>query len=78
MIGEIEMSYDSVEEVRNRVKEHYDKVKSFNLDVVGVFLQGSWNYGLGYEGSDVDTKPLFCPLLKILLERNRHYLILMY
>lgn len=55
------MSYNSAEEVRNRVKEHYDKVKSFNLDVVGVFLQGSWNYGLGYEGSDVDTKAVILP-----------------
>ena len=32
--------------------------------IVGVFLQGSQNYGLDYEGSDVDTKCITTPTFK--------------
>ena len=46
-----------------RVKEHYTEALSrFSEDrIVGVFLQGSQNYGLDYEGSDVDTKLIVVP-----------------
>ena len=30
-------------------------------EVIGVFLQGSQNYGLGYENSDVDSKAIILP-----------------
>jgi len=36
-------------------KEHYDH------EWVGLFLQGSQNYGLAYEGSDIDTKIIILP-----------------
>lgn len=55
------MSYHSEEEVQKRVVEHYNEAVSLGYEVVGVFLQGSWNYGLGYEGSDVDTKAIVLP-----------------
>lgn len=53
--------YKNELEVQNRVLEHYNKAISLGYEVVGVFLQGSWNYGLGYEGSDVDTKAIILP-----------------
>lgn len=50
-----------VDKIQKRVKEHYDIVTSRGHEVVGVFLQGSQNYGLGYEGSDVDSKAVVLP-----------------
>lgn len=49
-----------------RVQEHLDEsFKYFQKNqVVGVFLQGSQNYGLDYEGSDVDTKLIVVPSFK--------------
>ena len=49
-----------------RVEEHYDEaLMSFaENNIVGCFLQGSQNYGLEYEGSDVDTKLIITPSFK--------------
>lgn len=49
-----------------RVEEHYDEaLMSFaENNIVGCFLQGSQNYGLEYEGSDVDTKLILTPSFK--------------
>lgn len=49
-----------------RVKEHYNEALSYFPEdrIVGVFLQGSQNYGLDYEGSDVDTKLIVVPSFK--------------
>lgn len=55
------MSYTDAKAVQERVQQHYDKVVSLGYEVVGVFLQGSWNYGLGWEESDVDTKAIVLP-----------------
>ena len=55
------MSYTDAKAVQERVQEHYDRVISLGYEVVGVFLQGSWNYGLGWEESDVDTKAIVLP-----------------
>ena len=58
------MSYKSKEEVQARVQEHYDAaVELYGDRVLGVFLQGSWNYGdaLCDENSDVDTKCVVLP-----------------
>ena len=61
----------SPEEIRNglimkRVREHYDEaLKYFPEDqIVGCFLQGSQNYNLDYEDSDVDTKLIVVPNFK--------------
>ena len=52
------------EKIQNRVQEHYDYIKD-EYEVVGVFLQGSQNYGLDvYDEnymSDVDTKAILLP-----------------
>lgn len=45
---------------------HKDRVylESLGYEVLGVFLQGSQNYHLDYEGSDIDTKAIVIPSLK--------------
>ena len=54
------------EYVMNRVMEHLDEAKRFFSEdsIVGIFLQGSQNYDLDYEGSDIDTKLIVCPTFK--------------
>lgn len=52
--------------IMKRVQEHYDEALQYfpEEQIVGVFLQGSQNYGLDYEGSDVDTKLIVVPSFK--------------
>ena len=61
------MNYKTKEDVMTRVKEHYDAaVALYGERVLGVFLQGSWNYGFALcdEQSDVDTKCIVLPTFK--------------
>jgi hypothetical protein len=46
-----------------RVQEHYDEALQYFPEdrIVGIFLQGSQNYGLEVPGSDVDTKLIVTP-----------------
>ena len=53
--------YKNALDVRKRVNEHYNEVTNLGYNVVGVFLQGSQNYNLQYENSDVDTKAILLP-----------------
>lgn len=59
------MNYHSNEWIMDHVREHYNEaLESFPEDrIVGLFYQGSGNYGLDYEGSDVDTKLIVTPTL---------------
>jgi hypothetical protein len=52
--------------IMNKVLEHTNEAVSLvpKNHIVGVFLQGSQNYGLDYEGSDVDTKCITTPTFK--------------
>lgn len=52
--------------VLKRVDDHYQEaLQYFPRDqIVGCFLQGSQNYGLDHEGSDVDTKLIVVPSFK--------------
>ena len=63
------MNFLSDEWIMEQVKRHYDEAcKLFPEDrIVGVFLQGSQNYGLDYEGSDIDTKCIVLPTLDDLI-----------
>ena len=45
----------------DRLKSDFDYVTSLGYKVLGVFLQGSQNYHLDYEGSDIDTKAIVIP-----------------
>jgi predicted nucleotidyltransferase len=49
------------EKILKRIKDDYDYVTSLGYNVLGVFLQGSQNYNLAYEGSDIDTKAIIIP-----------------
>lgn len=64
------MNFHSDEWIMDRMREHYeDALKQYpEHRIVGIFYQGSGNYGLDYEGSDVDTKCVLAPSLKELAE----------
>lgn len=47
--------------IDERLKDDFDYVSSLGYNVLGVFLQGSQNYNLAYEGSDIDTKAILVP-----------------
>jgi hypothetical protein len=47
--------------IMDRLQEMYAEVENMNYEIVGVFLQGSQNYGLSYEDSDVDSKAIVLP-----------------
>lgn len=78
------MNYKTDKDVFNRIKEHYDYIKNLGYEVVFIAHQGSFNYGLQYENSDVDTKAMILPSLEdfilnkkpisttIELENNEH------
>lgn len=57
------MNYHTDEWINERVREHYEEVLTMFPEsrIVGVFYQGSANYGLDYEKSDVDTKCILVP-----------------
>ena len=54
------------EKIMSRLREHYDESLQYFKEeqIVGCFLQGSQNYGLDYEGSDIDTKLIVVPDFK--------------
>lgn len=64
------MNFHSDEWIMDKMRGHYNDALSQYPEyrVVGVFYQGSGNYGLDYEGSDVDTKCVLAPSLKELAE----------
>lgn len=57
------MNYHSDEWIMTKIMEHYNEsLEHFNSDkIIGIFNQGSANYGLDYEDSDIDTKLIVCP-----------------
>ena len=56
-------NFHSDEWIMARLKEHYEEAKQYfdESRIVGIFIQGSQNYGLDYEGSDIDTKLIITP-----------------
>ena len=57
------MNFHSDKWICDKVVEHYEEALHYfdNSKIVGIFLQGSQNYGLDYEDSDIDTKLIVCP-----------------
>lgn len=45
----------------NRLKSDFDYATFLGYKVLGIFLQGSQNYCLDYDGSDIDTKAIVVP-----------------
>lgn len=62
-------NFHSDEWIMEQMNRHYQEALTlFPEDrIVGVFLQGSQNYGLDYEGSDIDTKCIVLPTLEDLI-----------
>ena len=60
------MNYHSDEWIMDKVWDHADEAVDLVSEnyIVGVFLQGSQNYGLDYENSDIDTKCITTPTFK--------------
>ena len=56
-------NFHTDEWIMARLTEHYEEAKLYfdESRIVGIFLQGSQNYGLDYEGSDIDTKLIITP-----------------
>lgn len=52
---------DRREQLMNRVHSDYKMLEDMGYTVLGVYVQGSDNYGLSYEGSDIDTKAIVLP-----------------
>ena len=52
---------DREEKVFKRLEHDYKFLEESGRTVLGVFLYGSDNYGLSYEGSDIDTKAIILP-----------------
>lgn len=47
--------------IMDRLQENYDTVINQGYELVGIFLQGSQNYELDYEDSDIDCKAVILP-----------------
>lgn len=54
-----------------RLEEHYTEVEQMGYEIVGVFLQGSQNYELAYEDSDIDTKAILLPKFNDFVLNNK-------
>lgn len=60
------MNFHNDEYIMDRVREHYNEALEYFPEdrIVCLVLQGSQNYGLDYEGSDIDTKLIVTPTFK--------------
>ena len=60
------MNFHDDKWIMRHVMEHLQEAQTLvpRGHVVGIFLQGSQNYGLDYEGSDIDTKCIVTPDFK--------------
>lgn len=58
-------NFHTDEWIMNGVREHYEEAKQYfdESKIIGIFYQGSANYNLDYEDSDIDTKVLLVPEL---------------
>lgn len=67
------MNFHSDEWIMDKVNEHLEEsFQYFSKDkIVGIFNQGSGNYGLDYEESDIDTKLIVCPSFRD-VAMNKH------
>ena len=60
------MNYHSDTWILNCMQEHREESLDYfkEENIVGIFLQGSQNYGLDFEDSDIDTKLIVTPSFK--------------
>ena len=64
------MNFHTDDWIMDKMRNHYNDALAQYPEhrIIGIFYQGSGNYGLDYEGSDVDTKCVLAPSLKELAE----------
>lgn len=65
-VGEVSNgNFHTKEWIMNKLLDHYNEACTIIPEerIVGIFLQGSQNYGLDIEGSDVDSKLIVTPSL---------------
>ena len=62
--------YDD-KKVTDSIFEHYDYAKANGYKLIGIFLQGSQNYGLETPFSDVDTKAITLPSFKSIITNTK-------
>ena len=55
----------------NRLAENFKTVENMGYEVVGIFLQGSQNYELAYEDSDIDCKAIILPKFNDFVLNNK-------
>lgn len=60
-VKQFEKEIERTKKIHNRLLQDYNYVKNLGYNVFGVFLQGSQNYLLDYEDSDIDTKCIVLP-----------------
>ena len=68
-------NFHSDEWIMARLAEHYEEAKEHfdESRIVGIFIQGSQNYGLDYEGSDIDTKLIVVPTFEEIAFNKKPY-----
>jgi len=59
------------DKIMKRLQEHYDEVEKMGYEIVGVFLQGSQNYELDHDGSDIDSKAILLPTFEHFVLRDK-------
>lgn len=57
--------------IMNRLQEHYKVTQDMGYEIVGLFLQGSQNYDLHYENSDIDSKAILLPKFNDFVLNNK-------
>ena len=57
--------------IMNRLQENYNTVINKGYELVGIFLQGSQNYELDYEDSDIDCKAIILPKFNDFVLNNK-------
>ena len=67
------MNFHSDKYIMDCMREHYNDALAQYPEhrIVGIFYQGSGNYGLDYEGSDVDTKCVIVPTIQQLASEGK-------
>lgn len=65
------MTNKKTEVILVRMREHLVPVLESGQEWVGLFLQGSQNYNLDYEGSDIDTKVIVLPSFSDFVLNNK-------
>jgi len=65
------MNKTETKKIMDRLKLDYEILIKEGYEVVGVFLAGSQNYELQYEGSDIDTKAIVLPSFNDFVLNNK-------